>query len=317
MSKYRLSVVVCTYNREDLLPKCLVSLCQQTLSSSLYEIIIVDNASTDQTPQIIQSFQEKFPTHNIVYVYEATQGLGHARNTGWRAAQGLYIAYIDDDAIAPSHWLEKAWEVITVAQPAPICIGGPIGVFYTVAKPEWFKDEYEIRSFGEQRRLLHQGESFSGSNMIWDITYLQKYNGFDTDKGVQGEFLSVGEEFGLFKRIWANLPSANLIYDPYLQVQHFVAPIKLSLTYRWRRAFVTGQVFGKEAILNYKWPKLVRCKIATKELWVLIKLMYTAWGVRSKYKYWQSWVVEEGETLFIKVGYLLSLLGANIKFHRN
>ena len=107
----RLTVIVCTYNRAAMLVGALESLVQQTLDPALYEILVVDNACTDNTPEYVEIFQENYPEHNILMIYEPEQGLGYARNAGLNHSHGEYVAYLDDDAHASRSWLEMALEL--------------------------------------------------------------------------------------------------------------------------------------------------------------------------------------------------------------
>ncbi|HRF99151.1 MAG TPA: glycosyltransferase family A protein, partial [Aggregatilineales bacterium] len=72
----------------------LQTLREQTLSREKFEVIIVDNVSTDDTKAVTESF---YDMGNVSYVYEAKVGLSHARNTGIKVANGLYVVYTDDD----------------------------------------------------------------------------------------------------------------------------------------------------------------------------------------------------------------------------
>ena len=90
-----------------LLVKVLESLVTQTLDKALYEIIVIDNASTDETPKIAQNFQAKHPECQIVLAREELLGLGHARNKGLQQARGEYIGFMDDDARANADWVEQ------------------------------------------------------------------------------------------------------------------------------------------------------------------------------------------------------------------
>ena len=119
-----ISVIICTYNRADRLLLALEALTQQTLPSSAFEVLVVDNRSTDNTPAICRVFQERFA--NFRYVYEPIQGLSKARNTGWQLSQSLYIAYLDDDAIPCKEWVEAILNVFETVRPKPASIGGPI-----------------------------------------------------------------------------------------------------------------------------------------------------------------------------------------------
>ncbi|MGD8380729.1 MAG: glycosyltransferase, partial [Syntrophobacterales bacterium] len=94
----KISVIVCTYNRAELLGGTLRTLCHQTLDTSEYEVIVVDNNSTDNTREVVDEFCRR--SSNVRYCFEPQQGLSHARNQGLQEAKGKYVAYIDDDARA-------------------------------------------------------------------------------------------------------------------------------------------------------------------------------------------------------------------------
>ena len=81
-----LSVIVCTYNRCDLLTGCLQSLGDQRLSPARFEVVVVDNNSTDDTAAVVEHHQARLA--NLRYVFEPIQGLSHARNRGAAAAVG-------------------------------------------------------------------------------------------------------------------------------------------------------------------------------------------------------------------------------------
>jgi glycosyltransferase involved in cell wall biosynthesis len=94
------SVVVVTFNRNTSIKPCLDSLINQTYPKHLYEIIVVDDGSTDNTADIVKARGVRVVSH------ENNKGISYARNTGLKSAKGEIIAYIDDDAVADSKWLE-------------------------------------------------------------------------------------------------------------------------------------------------------------------------------------------------------------------
>lgn len=100
------SVVIPTYNREQGLERVLISIANQTLDQKMYEIIIVDDGSTDGTPQKVSEIQKIFPDHNIRYLHRQNGGPAKARNTGIREARGEIIFFTDDDCIVPRDWMQ-------------------------------------------------------------------------------------------------------------------------------------------------------------------------------------------------------------------
>lgn len=101
MKPLRVSVVIPAYNEEKLISRCISSLENQRVAP--YEIIVVDNNSSDRTASIAQS-------HGVVVIKEKRQGIAWARNAGFDAAKGDIIARLDADCIAPKHWIERITE---------------------------------------------------------------------------------------------------------------------------------------------------------------------------------------------------------------
>lgn len=103
------SVVVCTYNRAEMLALSLASLtAMQTLGEFSYEMVVVDDASTDGTAATIQAISQGAPIP-LHYVRGEGKGVARARNQGLEAAAGTWIAFFDDDQLAEPHWLLDMW----------------------------------------------------------------------------------------------------------------------------------------------------------------------------------------------------------------
>lgn len=234
-----ISAVVCTYNRSGLLADCLHSLACQSLDSSRYEVIIVDNNSTDNTRQVAKKFLQNH--QNFRYVMELQQGLSYARNKGWQEAGGSYVAYLDDDARAIPQWLELILHSFENVTPRPIAVGGEICPIYEMSPPVWFIDDFELRTWGEKAAFLvmplHRF-GFSGSNMAFQRWVLEKYEGFREDFGMHGTKLGIGEETDLFFRIYTMLP--YFWYDPAIRVYHWTPVRNMKVSYRMKRSFRAG-----------------------------------------------------------------------------
>jgi len=294
-----------------MLKRALESLLQQTLDKSLYEIIVVDNASVDDTPDVVREFSNRYPVADIKLVHEDKQGLGYARNAGFRHARGTNVAFMDDDAKASPDWLETALQCFEEVRPTPLAIGGRILPLYESPKPEWFKDEYEIRSWGEEPRFLKHGESFSGSNMVFSKKALEEHGGFNVHVGVKGKYLSVGEETALFDSIWQRNGNARVMYySPKLVVWHSVPDFKMTPSYHLKRAFATGQashiMHGPISV-----PARLYCvTIITGHIVRRSILALLRWR---KYQTYQNWLVEELAPITIELGRLASYLGLHIR----
>jgi glycosyltransferase involved in cell wall biosynthesis len=231
-----ISVVVCTFNRSDLLANLLEGLCLQAVEKPEYEIIVVDNNSRDDTRDVVRGFCKAYP--NVRYCFEGRQGLSRARNRGWRKARGEYVAYIDDDCKAPEQWLAVARAVIL--EKSPGVLGGPYYAFYNSPKPAWWRDRYRSCEHGERPRALRENEYLSGNNIFFRREILQTLGGFDTRLGMSGGSLAYGEETALLRCVRNRMPDELIYYDPALFVYHLVPVRKMSLLWTARQRFADG-----------------------------------------------------------------------------
>lgn len=236
-----LSVLVCTYNREGLLPLCLESLAGQTLGKERYEVLVVDNNSTDSSPDIASSFAKRYPNFRVLH--ETRQGVSHARNLGWREARGRLVAYIDDDAQACPEWCERIVAAFTTVSPQPVAVGGEIRPRYEAAPPSWFCDDFELRSWGESAGFLKPPRArhgFSGANMAFVRSALEDLGGFSPRYGcATGESTGPGEETDLFQRLYAKRPL--FWYDPAISVRHWTPARFTKVPFILRRSYNSGR----------------------------------------------------------------------------
>lgn len=219
------SVVVCTWNRARVLPGALESLARQTAASDRYEIVIVDNASTDGTDVICRSFVEAHPGLHTTYVTERQPGLSHARNRGMAEAKGHVVTYIDDDAVATPELVDSVSAFFRTHADA-VAVGGRVLATFEEDRPRWFNrfsaslffSHYDpgARPFRYTRRRGYP----IGCNMTIRADVLRRANGFDTRLGRLGANGIGAEEKALFSRLieW-DLP---FYYDPAQVVHHLI-----------------------------------------------------------------------------------------------
>lgn len=181
-SKPRISLIICTYNREKFLGHALQSLTQQSLAPKDFEILIINNNSTDSTPEISQDFMAANPQLNVRYFVESNQGLSYARNRGIKEAMAPIITYIDDDAEAEADFLEKVLSYFE-KRPQTAGIGGRILPKYEGSPPPWMnKYLYGFVTkvdFGDQV-FTYTGKSYpAGCNMTYRKDLLEQVGGFN------------------------------------------------------------------------------------------------------------------------------------------
>src|SRR6476646_5236422 len=133
------SAIVCTYNRRDRLLDSVQALVEQDLPPTDYEIIVVDNNSTDGTSDVIAECFGGVP--NVRLIREEKQGVAPARNAGARVARSPIAAYTDDDALVPKGWLRRIVELFHTLDPVPGVIGGDMEPVFDGERPSWLTDE--------------------------------------------------------------------------------------------------------------------------------------------------------------------------------
>lgn len=240
----KLSIVVCTYNRCQMLKACLDSLVNQTIPYTDYEIIVVDNNSNDDTQEAVRKYYSN--VKDIRIINEETQGLSHARNRGWREAQGRYIAFIDDDAKADKNWAKRIILSFQEVKPSPDVVGGKIIPFFNGQLPSWFPVDIEVLSLGDQKRFLTAAEGqygFFGSNMTFKKEILQGHRGFSAEYGMRGQLVGVAEETEFFRRLSKESP--RLWYDPDIIVEHLVSENSLNFKSMFKRNYINGKALAK------------------------------------------------------------------------
>jgi glycosyltransferase involved in cell wall biosynthesis len=135
------SVVIGTYNRCDVLRGALESLMTQESGGTDYEVIVVDNNSSDDTRNMVQSLRDKFGGNDLVYCFEQTQGVSHARNRGIAAARGRLIAFTDDDIRPARNWIASISAAFDKF-PNADCIGGKVLPQSAMEFPAWLTPEH-------------------------------------------------------------------------------------------------------------------------------------------------------------------------------
>lgn len=137
---YDVSVVISTYNRAEVLPYALESLLQQEPPHLRYEIVVVDNNSTDSTRAVVESLTARGYRH-LRYLFEPRQGLAYGRNAGILASTAPIIAFTDDDVTVGPDWVQTLKEAFE-AYPETDCIGGRVLPRWSRPVPSWLTREH-------------------------------------------------------------------------------------------------------------------------------------------------------------------------------
>ena len=238
----KISAIICTYNRQKYLYQVLESIKNQSLNPLLYEIVIINNNSTDNTEQICQTYIKDNPGLNFIYVTESEQGLSAARNRGIREASGKYLTFIDDDAFPEKNFLKMVLDYLE-QNPEVVAVGGKILLQYEQEKPGWLTS-YLSSLFGYFNPGNKSGEFKKnryprGSNMSFRKDVFDQVGVFDTKLGRKGSDMLGSEEKELFARIY----KMNFLvrYLPTAIVYHNVPPERTTMEFVRNQAVSYGK----------------------------------------------------------------------------
>jgi glycosyltransferase involved in cell wall biosynthesis len=261
-----ISAVICTHNRAGYLSKAIQSLVDQRIPKDEYEIIVVDNRSTDSTKEVVERFSGLC---NIRYIYESNLGLSYARNTGWKSARGRYVAYLDDDAIASPIWLDKILEVFETVTPRPGCVGGKVEPIWEGPRPIWLSDwllhGLAIIGWSETPRVLTNlsAEWLVGANIAFPIDILESVDGFTSSLDrIGNNLLSSGDVF-LEKQI--TKMGYSCFYHPEIVIRHHIVKSRLTQSWFIRRYYWQGISDAVMQIIQEKPSTLKRLRLAISE----------------------------------------------------
>ncbi|WP_313638151.1 glycosyltransferase [Paenibacillus sp.] len=268
----KVSIIICTYNRSDLLITTLQSLL--TLDDlEQAEIIVVDNCSKDDTAACVKKF---IAAHGAVldirYMMEPVQGLSAARNTGILASRTPLIAFLDDDAIPCQTWITTIVSTFE-SKPEVMAMGGKIAPIFESKRPEWlikpFELPYTIVDLGsrikEYPAHLHPcGANMAMRKLVFDISL------FPLDLGRKGDSLLSGEESWLFGQIQKE--GHSILYHPQMAVDHFVPTNRLTEDWIMKRYYSQG-ISNAVKSEGMKGKLLLLGKTAAKLVYILADMV--------------------------------------------
>lgn len=232
MQNIEVSVIVCTYNRDKYLGKTLDHLKNQSLNKDQYEIVVVNNNSSDDTENICKKFLSDSPELNIKYLIETSQGLSYSRNRGIREASGFLTAFIDDDAFVDQDFIKNILRFFEKHEDA-VAIGGKIIPVYEGEEPVWMSTYLlplvTALDMGD-KVIKFEGRKFPiGANMSFRSFIFERYGYFDVNLGRKGAGLEGGEEKDVFLRL--KKENEPIYYVPQVLVHHIIPDKRVTNEY--------------------------------------------------------------------------------------
>ncbi len=229
----RLSLLVATYNRSDYLARTLRSLAGQRLAPELFEVVVVDNNSSDDTRAVVEAFRTDNPSLGVIYVFEQQQGLSFARNRAIAESHGEWLVMLDDDIEADPGLAEAYFGFFSEKTDMAAC-GGKVLPLYETEPPRW-RSYYTDLFIASALDLGDAGKEFPrkkypiGANFGFRRTAVERYGGFDTQLGRKGDLPLGGEEKEFIARLRAG--GDRIFYLPESVVHHIVPEWKVTDAY--------------------------------------------------------------------------------------
>ncbi len=280
------SIIICTYNRSELLSSCLDSFIQQSTSLPIHiEFIVVDNNSSDDTEQVVDAYRSKIL--NLKYIREEKVGLSYARNSGIDEAEYEWVCYVDDDAKVYADFVERMFYVIENFNFD--VFGGMFYPWYRTPKPAWLPDDFGQLNLARQTTgPLPYGKTVAGGIAAYKKIKLIEAGKFPVDIGMRGSTVGYGEEDYVIRQMWKN--GCIVGFDPFWKMDHLVAEYKYTLKWQLKRSFAKGrdaQIKSGQLSLTKKVKLLTKACLTIPYLFILNLPLF----LRPKY-YFENYVLD-------------------------
>lgn len=286
-----LSIIIPTRNRSVLLAKTLDSILIQTYPRDNFEVIVIDNGSTDSTFDTYKNYSEKF--NNFKFLYDERPGLHIGRHIGLKYAKSEILVYADDDIKAFPTWLEGIAE--TFQDEKTVMVGGKCLPEYETLPPIWLEYLWQNNEYGKYLgyySVLDFGNETKeiSPRFVWGCNFsirkqiLLEANGFHPDSmpkdliKFRGDGESSISDF-VYKKKY------KTIYNPKASVYHFVSSKRMTFEYLYERNFAQGisdsysDIRKNKGVKSYLYRNLKECKFKLKKY---INLMLPADDKKTK-----------------------------------
>lgn len=246
------SIIIPTYNRQEILRQALQSLvCQETDSHFSYEIIVIDDGSTDKTSLVVQEImnQSQVP---VRYVCEEGRGYSYALNRGIRESTGKWMAFFDDDQLAEADWLKNLCAI--ALETGAECVGGSIHLLVEGKDPLVIgavtRSILGEHIFSGNARPFDGKELPSGGNMLIARRVFDAIGLFDTSMSAGSDSDLIIRALGFGFKVWI-VPNSI--------IHHLIPSYRLKEDYfrwvslRWGSEFAYSdcKIFGRRRMLTF------------------------------------------------------------------
>jgi glycosyltransferase involved in cell wall biosynthesis len=260
----RITVAVCTWNRCSLLQQALEQMTKLGIPSPVeWELLVVNNNSTDATDEVIASFSGRLPVRGL---FEPKPGKSHALNLAIREASGDYILWTDDDALVDEGWVNGYYEAFKRWPDAAI-FGGPVEPWFDGVPPRWLSQvlpqiegAYAVRHFSESVPLDMEKYIIPyGVNMAVRTPEQARYL-YDTSIGPRPDSNLRGEEVTLVEKMMGDGIEGRWV--PEARVRHYIPKHRQTIK------FLRGFFFGRGELGGRRLPDRGERKLFNRPRWL-------------------------------------------------
>jgi glucosyl-dolichyl phosphate glucuronosyltransferase len=233
------SIVLPTYNRAAELPCAVESALKQTAPPDTYELIIVDNNSTDETAQVVDRLLRQYPGR-VGAVRELKQGVSHARNAGIAASRAGIVAFFDDDVRVTPDWIKTIQRAFG-DNPDLECMGGKVLPHWLAPPPSWLTRAHwaplALQDFGDESMVvsLENPKGLISANLACRKRLFERVGGFSPHFQRVKDGIGSLEDDEWIRRLWK--AGGRALYVPELITFTEVPASRLTRAYhrRWHR----------------------------------------------------------------------------------
>ncbi len=230
----KVTVAIPTYNRADFLRQTLAGIAAQHFPRDHFEVIVIDNNSTDHTRAVVAEFADRNPAPR--YLRETKQGLDYARNRAIAEARGEIIVFGDDDILVQPDWLAQM-AVPLIADPGRRigAVGGEVIPVFPDGLPDWVREWHAPLAFRPDAGPLEARHSPMGANLAFPSWVFEQLGPFHTalDRAA-GNYFSGGDSEMIRRVRQAGL---EVWFAPGAAVKHQMPASRTTFRYAARHAF--------------------------------------------------------------------------------
>lgn len=249
MTYITISVIVCTYNRKDMLRQALESLIRQETNGRFsYDLLVIDDASTDGTSDVVREIS-KNTSVPIKYVYEKGNGIACARNRGIDESSGDWVAFTDDDQLAEPDWLKELFAF--ASKKKACCVGGARSLYLS---------QQQLKNISTICRSIlgeinHGTEPFKCYRKTYPCTgnVLIKRESLNKVSKFDESLKWGGSDWDLFNRL--RLSGIDSWYTPKAIVHHIIPTYRFSENYLLWRSLMHGKNFANTDFKEFGFAK--------------------------------------------------------------